>query len=295
MAKRSWIWSSRPAPATRLDRRAEADPEVIRSEVADGVLECQERVVGTDPAMGRAARLVQPAEDGTKPLVRLLGGLVGGRGDPVQSPRQPWCDDHELVGCVDQRPSAVGKLLCGPSGLAGGDQSPSIPCVDRTDSRSLTEVTIPAGGHLQAACCSASGLTSSRPCPTSPGRAPPRSRPSRSRGAGREATVAPSSRASSSLAGTTSTATIVPAPATDAAACGLAHGGDHAGLRGHPARRHHRHRRAPAPAADVLVAAAPWWLSSASCAAISAPASRPATCRGSSRCTRPAACRSSAC
>jgi hypothetical protein len=95
---------------------------VVWSEVADGVLECQERVVGTDPAMGRAARLVQLAEHGAKALVRLLGGLVGVRGDPVQSRRQPWCDDHDLVGCVDQRPNAEGKLRRRRGGLARGDQ-----------------------------------------------------------------------------------------------------------------------------------------------------------------------------
>src|SRR5215210_2798729 len=43
----------------------EADQEVIWSEVANGVLERQERIVGSDAPMGRAARLVQLAEDGT--------------------------------------------------------------------------------------------------------------------------------------------------------------------------------------------------------------------------------------
>ena len=80
--------SSRRLLPPRAILTAESDQQMIRRELADRILERQQRIVSSGPTMRAGAHLVELAEDGLKPLVRPFSGLVSVGGDPVESPRQ---------------------------------------------------------------------------------------------------------------------------------------------------------------------------------------------------------------
>ena len=86
----------------RAVARPQADENVISGELPQGILECQQRIVGSHRPPSLAAEILQLAKHRLKPLISPFLGFVSRGGQPLEAGWQGRCDDQDLLGGSQQ-------------------------------------------------------------------------------------------------------------------------------------------------------------------------------------------------
>ena len=82
----------------RAVARTQADENVISGKFPQGILECQQRIIGSHRPPSLAAEILQLAKHRLKPLISLSLGFVGRGGQPLEAGWQGRCDDQDFLG-----------------------------------------------------------------------------------------------------------------------------------------------------------------------------------------------------
>jgi hypothetical protein len=86
----------------RTVARPQADENVIGGELSQGILECQQWIIGSHRPPSLAAEILQLAKHRLKPLIGLLSRFVSCRGEPLEAGWQGRSHDQNLLGSPKQ-------------------------------------------------------------------------------------------------------------------------------------------------------------------------------------------------